>query len=203
MNEIEKLSQTSIDLADKIANHSFWVVFTAVCMVVIFIILGFFIWQLRLFTIKLVENMNKLDLICKFAEKVMQYFEKDAFRIVDIDQARSLISTELEKSKNAILVFVAKTKQKNNLDDKKAVEERVSLFIEKTYGLNVSLLRKFDFHGRPLSYFLDEKWKEEVKCRILKDCEDNTMDCSRIEATYSALFDSFKMIINHKIDDIS
>jgi len=197
--QVSELAGSSIDLAEKITNYSFWVVFTAASIVVIFLLLSYVVWQLRFVTKSLIV---KIDVIHQSAEKVSKYFEKDSFRSVDIDAARALISCQLELSRNSILVFIAKIKQRNHLDDKKAIEEKIDLFLDKAYGINESFLRKFDFQGRALSSFLRVEWKDAVKKKVVKDCDNNTMDCHKIESTYIALFDSFKLEINRKIDDI-
>ena len=46
-------------------------------------------------------------------------------------------------------------------------------------------------------------WKELIKAQALKDCENHEVDMQRLYNIYTNLFDSFKLSLNHKIDDIN
>ncbi|MCL1942544.1 MAG: hypothetical protein FWF54_03220 [Candidatus Azobacteroides sp.] len=192
---ITELSQQSIDFGRAIADLGALAVIGGVFMVFVLLMLSFFVYQL--FT-----QQKKLSAIAEFSGKAMGYFEDTAMRNVNLDQARGLISFELERAKNETVIQVVKIKQKNNLDDTDAVQDKIVIFLDRLYSSSVSLLRKFDFQGKSLSTFMESNWKETVKKQMIKDCLNHEIDIHRLEESYIVLFSSFKASFNSKIDEI-
>jgi len=69
------------------------------------------------------------------------------------------------------------------------------------YDSNILQLRKFEYKGKELSSFLDYVWKNHIKVQMLADCHDTEIDIYKLDTTYRAHFDTFKMSINHRIDE--
>jgi len=141
-----------------------------------------------------------LSTIVESSTIVMEYFKEMALRKVNVDQARSLIASELEKSKLDIIINIVKTKKTNNLDDSEHIDKKVRDFVERAYENNAAMLRKFEFQGKVLAFFLENDWKNEVYRQAIKDCSNSVIDIHKLESTYRALFDKFKNGLNNKID---
>ena len=200
-------TETGFQLIDKISNHTLLVVIGG-----FFILMSVFQWYMahrqnnRIVENLIVQNdknQQQLKAIVDVVGKISCYFEERAMRNVNIDQARSLIKSELEKSKYAIITHIVNVKQKNDLVNTQAVAERINIFIDTSYDWNISNLKKFDYQGKPLSSFMECHWKELIKAQALKDCENHEVDMQRLYNIYTNLFDSFKLSLNHKIDDIN
>ncbi len=193
VTDLSQMAQSSVDLSKAIADFGALAVIGGVFMVFILLILSLFVYQL--FT-----QQKKLTAIAEFSETAMKYFEEMAMRNVNLDQARGLISLELERSKDETIIQVVKIKQKNHLDDIDAVQDKINSFLDRLYSGGVSMLRKFDFQGKNLSTFMESHWKEIVKKQMLRDCTNHEIDIHRLEESYTILFMSFKTNFNSKID---
>ena len=211
MDDTGVLTRDVLRLAEGIHNFSLATILQSVVIVLLFVFVLYFLYDIRARSKQLESQTKDLTVLTGFAKSIAEYMKESAVRQVNIDQARVLVRSELDKSKNAILFFIGKTMQRNNLADKKAVEDKVETFINTTYGDNESVLVKFDFQQRPLSSFLETAWREEVKSKIIEEFdrfeqeqeEGIGMDCVKIEEKYTAIFNKFKMAINHKIDKIT
>lgn len=192
---ITDLTNNSVEFSKAIADFGALAVIAGVFMVIVLLMFSFFIYQL--FT-----QQKQLASIAEFSQKAMGFFEDSAMRHVNLDQARGLISTELEKAKNEAVVQVVRIKQKNHLDDKEAVNNKIDSYLDRSYSSTISLLRKFDFQDKNLSTFMESNWKEKVKSQMQKDCSNHDIDVQRIEESYAVLFNSFKISFNLKIDEI-
>jgi len=211
MDDVGVLTKDVLKLAEGIHNFSLATILQSVVIVLLFVFVLYFLYDIRARSKQLESQTKDLTVLTGFAKSIAEYMKESAIRQVNIDQARILVRSELDKSKNAILFFIGKTMQKNNLSDKDTLIEKVETFINTTYGENESVLVKFDFHQRPLSSFLETSWREEVKGKIIEELEKFEkeqkdgigMDCIRIEEKYTSLFNKYKMAINHKIDKIT
>lgn len=192
---VTDLTNNSIEFSKAMVDFGALTVIAGVFMVIVLLMFSFFIYQL--FT-----QQKKLASIAEFSEKAMGFFENSAIRNVNLDQARGLISTELEKAKNEVIVQVVKIKQKNHLDDIEAVNNKIDSFLDRSYSSTVALLRKFDFQEKNLSTFMESNWKEKVKGQMQRDCSNHDVDVQRIDESYSVLFNTLKISFNLKIDEI-
>ena len=203
------LTESSLRLAEAISAYNAMKVLSAVAIMLLIVLVLFYLLDIHLRRREVSELRKSFADLSSFVKSTSEVMKDNAMRSVSLDQTRVLVASELSKSKNAILFFIGKTMQKNNLSDREAVREKVDLFVNQQYGDNVLALNKFDYRQRPLASFLDPNWREEVKRRIIEEFEkhekdaEKSMNCYTIEAKYSALFDSFKMTINHKIDEIT
>ena len=203
---MEELTNDVLKIAEGIHNYSLAAVLQSVVIVLLFVFVLYFLSDIRVRAKQLESQTRDLNALTEFVKTLRE----NAMRNVNIDQTRILISSELERSKNAILFFIGKTIQKNNLSDKDAIKEKVTLFSNKTYGANISVLNKFDYQQKPLSSFFEEDWRDDIREKMIEEFEkfekvedlSVLMDCNKIEAKYSAFFDEYKRIINSKIDEI-
>jgi len=205
--QVGDLTESSLRIAEAIAAYNVLKVLAAVSITLLIVLVLYYLFDIHMRRKQTTEITKSYGDLANFVKQTTEDMKKTSLREIGIDQTRNIISTVLEMSKTSILFFVGKTMQRNNLADKEAITEKVNLFVDKIYGQNVSVLNKFDYRQRALSGFLESAWKEEVKGKILEEFErfdsEKGMDCYQIEAKYSALFDKFKLAMNHRIDEIT
>lgn len=150
-------------------------------------IAGVFIWQ----QITQQRILNKIE----------KYFDGEAMKDINLDQARGIISAEMERAKNEITLEVIRIKLNNHLEEKERVNARIDMFVDRAYSYGVSHCRKFEYQDKPLALFFESAWKECVKNQMRLDCQDHEVDMPRMDAIYSAIFNRFKTSFNDKIDE--
>ena len=195
------VTEKSLALAEGIANYTILVVLSSISLVLFIILVIYYLIDIRERRKQAIEHGKSLAVITDFINKMADTMKENAMRSVNLDMARGLIASELEKTKWFIVFQVANMKQKNHLDDKEAIEVKIQLLIEQTYYKNYEILRKFEFQGKLLSTFLEERWKGQVFEQITKDCTNNHIDLVKLSETYDVLFVKFKNEMNRKLDD--
>lgn len=133
--------------------------------------------------------------------KIERYFDGEAMKNVNLDQARGIISVEMERAKCEITLEIIRIKINNHLDETDRVNTRIDMFVDRAYSAGVSHCRKFEYQGKPLAMFFESAWKEIVKNQMRLDCQDHAVDMPRMDAIYSAIFNRFKTAFNDKIDE--
>ena len=166
------------------------------------VFIAIFILMVSLIVYQIVSQNKQISAIADYAKRTMDYIEEHSFQKVDIDRARGLVASELEKSKFEVIVNVLKIKQKNDIGDSDYIKNKIDSFIDKSFSNIIAILRKFTLHEKDLSTFIENSWKEKVKALVMKDCEAGEMDIQKIYDTYMMLFDSFKASFHLKIDEI-
>jgi len=181
--ELYDVTESSLLFAKEIANYSLLVVASALCLSFSTVLLVLFVSQVR-----------------KQNRSLSRFLEVHECRKVNIDQARSLMDSEFDKTRLEIIVHIIKIKQKNDLDNKCAISEKINLLIDVLYANNVSALRKFDFQNKVLSSFMECGWKDVVRRQMLTDCENHEIDIHKLDTAYRNIFLSFKTSYNLKIE---
>lgn len=191
---LHEISTESIELSKAIAEQGIQNLLSGAFMILSFTMVVVVLYQI--FT----QN-RRLDVIAGFSKKAMGYFEDYAFRNVNLDQARGLITSKFEHARYEIVVQTIKIKQSNNLQDKDYVEAKIDAFIDKSYSSVISLLRKFTYQEKNLSSYMESAWKAKIRIQMLRDCETHEINVQKIDDTYNLLFNSFIVSFNIKIDE--
>lgn len=187
-----------LDLAKGISDYGILIMLAA-------LMLAFMIYQIvdNFRRQKRYEEQNDgLAAMAEFAKKAAEFFEERAARKVNIDQARATISTDLNRTAQAIVVQVVKIKEANNLEQTDIVRRNIETFLNGMYAASESFLRKFEFEGHPLSTFIESSWKEQIKQRMIEDCAVHDYNISRLEEVYRDVMLGYKSLVNKKLDDI-
>lgn len=133
--------------------------------------------------------------------KIEKYFDGEAMKNINLDQARGIISAEMERTRSEITLEVIRIKLNNHLEETDRINTRIDMFVDRAYSYGVSHCRKFEYQGKPLAMFFESAWKEIVKNQMRLDCQEHTIDMPRMDALYSSIFNRFKTMFNDKIDE--
>ncbi len=191
----QEMTASSIELARAVADYGALVTIAGVFMLLVLILFCYFVYQLFVTT-------KKVDKIAAAVAKVTDFFSDKSMRMVNIDQARAIVSNEFNRAAAEVALQVIKIKNANHLDDREAVERNVATFLNRLYASNVGFMRKFEYEGQALSAFLESTWKDAIAKRMLDDCTIHEYNVNRLEDSYRDLFNGFKGTFNQKIDDI-
>lgn len=199
MPELPTLSETtssSIDFAKAVADFGALSVMAGVLIVLVLLMFAFFMYQLF-------SQQKSLAKIALFSEEAMVYFKDRAMRMINLDQARGLISIELNRSRLEVVVQVIKIKENYHLENRDRVERTVTLFLDRLYASNIGYMNKFEYGGQLMSMFFDNGWKEIIRQQMIEDCENKEIRIHQLNDRYSIQFLQFQTAANQKIDEIN
>lgn len=97
---------------------------------------------------------NKLSIIAECSARTMVYFTDKLQKDINIDQARAIISEQIDKAASATKFQILLMKEANHISDTEATHERIRIFVENLYGKRVNHFKKFEYHEKNLAKIL-------------------------------------------------
>lgn len=140
-----------VDGATQLSNTTREVgVYNMITGVFMLIVLLFVLMQVVTFY----KITSKLTIIAECSAKTMVYFTDKLQKDINLDQARAVISEQIDRAASATKFQILLMKEANHISDFESTHERIRIFVENLYGKRVNHFKKFEYHEKDLTKIL-------------------------------------------------
>jgi predicted Holliday junction resolvase-like endonuclease len=153
---LEKLTKSSIELAEAASNYGALKVIFGVFLVVVIIIILMFLYQVLVLS-------RKVDSIYRQTQHLSTHIETAANRTVGHLEAQTLIRGALNNLGTLLKYHIVRIKYENHIKDEEKVKAKVNMVVDNNWNELQSFLAVFMYEERPLSVIVNEGDSATIK----------------------------------------
>lgn len=151
---LTELGDTATKLSQTTAEVGVYNMITGVFMTIVLIFVA-------MQAITFYKLTSKLSLISECSLKTLDYFQNKMQKDINIDQARSEISEQLDKAADSMKFQILLMKEMNHITNTEVTGERIRRWINNTYNRRVNHFKKFEYNGHLLVELLSPNFCED------------------------------------------
>lgn len=148
LQDIDKLTKVSLELAEAASNYGALKIIFGVFMVMMLLIVLVFVSQ-SVFLIKRVQGISDVS------DKIDNYFEGLSESDIGKEEANSMIREVLNHNSVLIKYYIIRVRSENHISDKENTELKIQRILKNIYSENSTFLNKFRYKSKPLGVYLD------------------------------------------------
>lgn len=183
-NAVTKVTQTSIELAEAVANYGALKIIFGIFMVFIIIVVVLFVYQIFSLT-------KKMDIIHNAAVRTQEYFDGASDRTIGISQAQILIRRGMNSLSNTIKYRILRIRLENHIDEVELTKNKINRVVKNDFIEFTSYLSNFLCDEKQLSVVVDE---QDVD--VIVDFITEQVYIPKDEFTVSGLDQSTDILVN-------
>lgn len=153
---LEKLTKSSIELAEAASNYGALKVIFGVFLVVVIIIILMFLYQVLVLS-------KKVDCIHHQTQHLSTFMENAANRTVGHLEAQMLIRSALNNMGTLLKYHIVRIKYENHINEEGKVKAKVNMVVDNNWNELQSFLAIFVYEDRPLSVIINEGDSTTIK----------------------------------------
>jgi hypothetical protein len=168
----------------------------------VFMVIVLLFTSMQLFTFYRITT--KLTLISEASEKTLQFFSSKMMKEINIDQARSEISEQLEKCAGMMKFQILLMRELNHIKDQEATLEKIKLFVYNLYGRKYNHFKKFEYNEASLSDVLTPDFNDSaiVLMKELLYLEQDSFKSVYINKQIDDFYSQMKAAYNARLDNL-
>lgn len=183
-NAVTQVTQTSVELAEAVANYGALKIIFGIFMVFIIIVVVLFVYQIFSLT-------KKMDIIHNAAVRTQEYFDGASDRTIGRSQAQILIRRGMNSLSNTIKYRVLRIRLENHIDDVELTKNKINRVVKNDFIEFTSYLSNFLYDEKQLSVVVDE---QDVD--VIVDFITEQVYIPKDEFTVSGLDQSTDILVN-------
>lgn len=148
IQDIDKLTKVSLELAEAASNYGALKIIFGVFMVMMLLIVLVFISQ-SVFLIKRVQGISDVS------DKIDNYFEGLSESDIGKEEANSMIREVLNRNSVLIKYYIIRVRSENHISDKENTELKIQRILKNIHSEASTFLNKFRYKSKPLGVYLD------------------------------------------------
>lgn len=148
IQDIDKLTKVSLELAEAASNYGALKIIFGVFMVMMLLIVLVFVSQ-SVFLIKRVQGISDVS------DKIDNYFEGLSESDIGKEEANSMIREVLNHNSVLIKYYIIRVRSENHISDKENTELKIQRILKNTHSEASTFLNKFRYKSKPLGVYLD------------------------------------------------
>lgn len=148
IQDIDKLTKVSLELAEAASNYGALKIIFGVFMVMMLLIVLVFVSQ-SVFLIKRVQGISDVS------DKIDNYFEGLSESDIGKEEANSMIREVLNHNSVLIKYYIIRVRSENHISDKENIELKIQRILKNTHSEASTFLNKFRYKSKPLGVYLD------------------------------------------------
>jgi hypothetical protein len=170
-------------------------------------ITGTFLTIVLIFTILQIYTSykltSKLSVISEASIKTMEFFNNKMLKDINIDQARSEISEQLEKCAASMKFQILIMKELNHISDEEGTMDRIKLFTSNLYSRKYNHFKKFEYKERSLIDILTPDFNDSAVhlMKRLLYLPDDEFKATYINSQVDDFYSQIKTTYNIRLDD--
>lgn len=191
---VDKLSKTSIELAEAAANYG--------ALKVIFGIMMVFVILMALFVAyTLFATSKKINAIYEDSDKIEKYFEGRSTGLVGNLQAQVLVRRSFNHLATIIKYYIIRIRIENHIDDKETTKKKVSRVVDNEFNEIRGFLSNFICDNIPVSEVWDYSDMESLKEVMLEQIyiPANEFHISSMDQSIEIFLKGIKLLYIKKI----
>lgn len=183
-NAVTQVTQTSVELAEAVANYGALKIIFGIFMVFIIIVVVLFVYQIFSLT-------KKMDIIHNAAVRTQEYFDGASDRTIGRSQAQILIRRGMNSLSNTIKYRILRIRLENHIDDVELTKNKINRVVKNDFIEFTSYLSNFLYDEKQLSVVVDE---QDVD--VIVDFITEQVYIPKDEFTVSGLDQSTDILVN-------
>lgn len=148
IQDIDKLTKVSLELAEAASNYGALKIIFGVFMVMMLLIVLVFVSQ-SVFLIKRVQGISDVS------DKIDNYFEGLSESDIGKEEANSMIREVLNHNSVLIKYYIIRVRSENHISDKENTELKIQRILKNIHSEASTFLNKFRYKSKPLGVYLD------------------------------------------------
>ena len=148
IQDIDKLTKVSLELAEAASNYGALKIIFGVFMVMMLLIVLVFVSQ-SVFLIKRVQGISDVS------DKIDNYFEGLSESDIGKEEANSMIREALNHNSVLIKYYIIRVRSENHISDKENTELKIQRILKNIHSEASTFLNKFRYKSKPLGVYLD------------------------------------------------
>lgn len=148
IQDIDKLTKVSLELAEAASNYGALKIIFGVFMAIMLLIVLVFVSQ-SVFLIKRVQGISDVS------DKIDNYFEGLSESDIGKEEANSMIREVLNHNSVLIKYYIIRVRSENHISDKENTELKIQRILKNIYSETSTVLNKFRYKSKPLGVHLD------------------------------------------------
>ena len=148
IQDIDKLTKVSLELAEAASNYGALKIIFGVFMVMMLLIVLVFVSQ-SVFLIKRVQGISDVS------DKIDNYFEGLSESDIGKEEANSMIREVLNHDSVLIKYYIIRIRSENHISDKENTELKIQRILKNIHSEASTFLNKFRYKSKPLGVYLD------------------------------------------------
>lgn len=157
---VEKLTKSSIDIAEAASNYGALKVIFGVFMVIVVLVIILFVYQTY-------SLSSKIDTISVAAKKTQDYFEGASDRTIGVAQGQILVRRAMNCLATTVKYTILRIKLENHIENTEATKSKVRKLVQNEYTELNSFFSNFICNEHPLNEILNESDIDELEKLIL------------------------------------
>lgn len=197
INDVDKLTKASIELAEAASNYGALKITFGVFMVIMLVIILVFVAQ-SIYLLKKVQGMSDAS------EKVSKYFEGLSNRDIGKDEANAMFREILNHNSVLIKYAIIRIRTENNIANKKNTEIKMQRIIRNIYSETTTYLSKFLLEGKPLNLLINELDSECIYALMEEQVyiPSDEFNLSQMDQTVELFMQELKLNYVSKLESI-
>lgn len=155
IQDIDKLTKVSLELAEAASNYGALKIIFGVFMVMMLLIVLVFVSQ-SVFLIKRVQGISDVS------DKIDNYFEGLSESDIGREEANSMVREVLNHNSVLIKYYILRVRSENHISDKENTKLKIRRILKNTYSETLTFLNKFRYKSKPLGVYLDTEVDTET-----------------------------------------
>lgn len=148
IQDIDKLTKVSLELAEAASNYGALKIIFGVFMMMMLLIVLVFVSQ-SVFLIKRVQGISDVS------DKIDNYFEGLSESDIGKEEANSMIREVLNRNSVLIKYYIIRVRSENHISDKENTELKIQRILKNIHSEASTFLNKFRYKSKPLGVYLD------------------------------------------------
>lgn len=148
IQDIDKLTKVSLELAEAASNYGALKIIFGVFMAIMLLIVLVFVSQ-SVFLIKRVQGISDVS------DKIDNYFEGLSESDIGKEEANSMIREVLNHDSVLIKYYIIRIRSENHISDKENTELKIQRILKNIHSEASTFLNKFRYKSKPLGVYLD------------------------------------------------
>lgn len=146
---------------------------------------------------------SKLSIISEASIKTMEFFNNKMLRDINIDQARSEISEQLDKMSSSMKFQIMLMKELNHIADKEGTTKRIESFVKTMHNKAYNHFKKFEYKEKYLTEVMEPNFMDSAAelMKKLLYLENNEFNATYINSQVEDFHSQVKTAFNIRLDD--
>ncbi len=185
---------TTVDVARGISDFGMMAVTAAFYLVVTSILVIIFIrWFVKLINGIFEQQNTTMKELLDETKKQSESLEDIRSGLLDeiILKIKTVSGLSFDLSVEKVCRIIKKIKQENNIDDKEGTRRKIRLLLQNVHDDRNSKFDNFSYSGKPLSYYTEDKWIEDVAEVVEREVyavkENNGRTYSNVKMEYDRI----------------
>ncbi len=185
---------TTVEVAKGISNFGMMAVTAAFYLVVTSVLVIIFIrWFVKLINGIFEQQNTTMKELLDETKKQSESLEDIRSGLLDeiILKIKIVSGLSFDLSVEKVCRIIKKIKQENNINDKEGTKRKMRLLLQNVHDDRNSKFDNFSYSGKPLSYYTEDKWIEDVaevvEREVYAERENNGRTYSNVKMEYDRI----------------